>query len=90
MPPQALQTIPITWPFAIWVLDLFGPLKKVPQGFTHLLATIDKFSKWVEVRLLASIKSEQVVAFFIEIIHHFGSPTPSSRTTSHSSQGRSS
>jgi hypothetical protein len=23
---QVLQTIPITWPFAVWGLDLIGPL----------------------------------------------------------------
>ena len=27
MPPTALQTIPITWPFAVWGLDMVGPLK---------------------------------------------------------------
>jgi hypothetical protein len=42
---QALQTIPITWPFAVWGLDLAGPLQKAPGGFTHLLVAIDKFSK---------------------------------------------
>jgi hypothetical protein len=46
---QALQTIPITWSFAVWGLDLVGPLQKAPGGFTHLLVAIDKFSKWIEV-----------------------------------------
>jgi transposase InsO family protein len=41
-------------------------------GFTHLLVAIDKFSKWIEVRPLNSIRSEQAVAFFTNIIHHFG------------------
>jgi ribonuclease HI len=45
LPAQALQTIPITWPFAVWGLDLVGPLQKAPGGFTHLLVAIDKFSK---------------------------------------------
>ena len=27
MPPTALQTIPITWPFAVWGLDMVGPFK---------------------------------------------------------------
>jgi hypothetical protein len=49
LPAQALQTIPITWPFAVWGLDLVGPLQKAPGGFTHLLVAIDKFSKWIEV-----------------------------------------
>jgi hypothetical protein len=74
LPAQALQTIPITWPFAVWGLDLVGPLRKAPGGFSHLLVAIDKFSKWIEVRPLTSIQSEQAVAFFTNIIHRFGVP----------------
>jgi hypothetical protein len=74
LPAQALQTIPITWPFAMWGLDLVGPLQKAPGGFTHLLVAIDKFCKWIEVRPLISIGSEQAVAFFTNIIHRFGVP----------------
>jgi hypothetical protein len=71
LPAQALQTIPITWSFAVWGLDLVGPLQKAPGGYTHLLVAIDKFSKWIEVRPLNSIRSEQAVAFFTNIIHRF-------------------
>jgi transposase InsO family protein len=74
LPAQALQTIPITWPFAVWGLDLVGPLQKAPGGYTHLLGAIDKFSKWIEVRPLNSIMSEQAVAFLTNIIHRFGVP----------------
>jgi transposase InsO family protein len=74
LPAQTLQTIPITWPFVVWGLDLVGPLQKAPGGFTHLLAAIDKSSKWIEVRPLTSIGSEQAVAFFTNIIHRFGVP----------------
>jgi hypothetical protein len=35
LPAQALQTIPITWPFAVWGLDLVSPLQKAPGGYTH-------------------------------------------------------
>jgi hypothetical protein len=69
-----LQTIPITWLFAVWGLDLVGPLQKAPEGFKHLLVAIDKFSKWIEVRPLTSIRFEQAVAFFTNIIHRFGVP----------------
>jgi hypothetical protein len=55
-------------------LDLVGPLQKAPGGFTHLLVAIDKFSKWIKVRPLTNIKSEQAVAFFTDIIHRFGIP----------------
>jgi transposase InsO family protein len=74
LPAQALQTIPITWSFAVWGLDLVGPMQKAPGGYTHLLVAIDKFSKWIEVRPLNSINSEQAVAFFTNIIHRFGVP----------------
>jgi hypothetical protein len=74
LPAQALQTIPITWLFAVWGLDLIGPLQKALGGYTHLLVAIDKFSKWIEFRPLNSIRSEQVVAFFTNIIHRFGVP----------------
>jgi hypothetical protein len=74
LPAQALQTIPITWPFAVWGLNLIGSLQKAPRGFTHLLVTIDKFSKWIKVRPLNSIRSEQAVAFFTNIIYRFEVP----------------
>ena len=45
LPAQALQMIPIMWPFVVWGLDLVGPLKKALEGYTHLLVTIDKFIK---------------------------------------------
>ena len=66
--------IPITWPFMVWGLDLVGPLKKAPGGYTHLLVTIDKFTKWIEARPISAIKSEQAMLFFLDIIHRFGVP----------------
>jgi hypothetical protein len=74
LPAQALQTIPITWSFAVWGLDLVGPLHKAPGGLTPLLVAIDKFSNWIEVRPLNNIRSEWAVAFFTNIIHRFGVP----------------
>ena len=41
MPPTALQTIPVTWPFAVWGLDMVGPLK----GGTHKKNTY--WSWWI-------------------------------------------
>jgi hypothetical protein len=90
LPAQALQTIPTTWPFAVWGLDLVGPLQKAPGGFSHLLVAIDKFSKWIEVRPLTSIRSEQAVAFFTNIIHRFGVPNSIITDNARSSLGRSS
>jgi transposase InsO family protein len=64
--------IPITWPFVVWGLDIVGPLRKAPGGYTHLLVAIDKFSKWVEVRPITNLRVEQAVSFFTDIIHQFG------------------
>jgi transposase InsO family protein len=74
LPTQALQTIPITWPFAVWGLDQVRPLQKAPGGYTHLLVAMDKLSKWIEAHSISKIKSKQVVLFFTDIIHHFGVP----------------
>jgi hypothetical protein len=66
--------IPITWPFAVWGLDLMGPFKKVPRGLTHLLVTVDKFTKWIDAKPLAKIGSKQAVNFIQDIIFRFGVP----------------
>ena len=64
-----------------------GPRRSLAEGtrgYTHLLVAIDKFSKWIEVRPLNSIKSKQAVAFFTNIIHRFG--VPNSIITDNSTQ----
>jgi ribonuclease HI/transposase InsO family protein len=81
---RVLQTIPVTWPFAVWVLDIVGPLRKAPGGYTHLLVAIDKFSKWVEVRPITNLRAEQAVTFFTDIVYRFG--VPNSITTDNGSQ----
>jgi ribonuclease HI len=40
-----LITIPPSWPFACWGLDMIGPLTTAPAGFTHVLVAIDKSTK---------------------------------------------
>ena len=72
---QELQTIPITWPFVVWGFNLVGPLKRAPRGYTNLLVTIDKFTKWAETRSISIIKSKQAMLFFLDIVHRFGAPT---------------
>ena len=38
---------------------MVGPLKKAPGGFTHLLVAIDKFTKWIEAKLISTIDSKE-------------------------------
>jgi transposase InsO family protein len=58
----------------VWGLDIVGPLRKAPGGYTHLLVAIDKFSKWVEVRPITNLRAEQAMMFFTDIIYRFGVP----------------
>jgi transposase InsO family protein len=74
LPAQQLQTIPVTWPFACWGLDMIGPFKKAQGGYTHVLVAIDKFTKWIEFKPIASLTSAKVVEFIQDIIFRFGIP----------------
>ena len=51
-----------------------GLSRRRTEGYTHLLVTIDKFTKWIEARPISVIKFEQDVLFFLDIIHRFGVP----------------
>src|SRR5438105_2759016 len=71
---QELQTIPITWPFAIWGLDMVSPLQRAPGGYTHLFVAIDKFTKWIEANLVTTITAAKAKEFFQYIVVRFGVP----------------
>jgi hypothetical protein len=49
LPAQALRTIPLSWPFAMWGLDSVGPFQTAPSGYRFILVAIDKFTKLIEV-----------------------------------------
>jgi hypothetical protein len=55
-------------------LDLVGPFKKVKGGFTHIFVTVDKFTKWIEVKPVASITMAKAVVFIKEILYRFDVP----------------
>ena len=74
LPGSALKTIPITWPFAVWGLDMVGPFKKAPGGFTHLLVAVDKFTKWVEAKPVTKCDGKTATKFLRDIIYRFGFP----------------
>jgi hypothetical protein len=61
MSSHQLQTIPITWLFSTWGLDLVGWFKKAKGGFTHIFIAVDKFTKWIEVKPVASITAAKAV-----------------------------
>jgi hypothetical protein len=44
VPAHSLITIPPSWLFACWSLDMIRPFTTAPDGFTHVLVAIDKFT----------------------------------------------
>jgi hypothetical protein len=71
-----LITIPPSWPFACWGLDMIGPFTTALGGFTHVLVAIDKFTKWIEYKPIAMLNADRVVTFIYDILHHFGIQFP--------------
>jgi hypothetical protein len=69
-----LYIIPITWPFSSWGLDSVGPFKKAKGRFTHIFIAVVKFTKWIEVKPVASITAAKAVEFVKEIMYKFGVP----------------
>jgi hypothetical protein len=74
VPAQALRTIPLSWPFAIWGLNSMGPFKMAPSGYKHILVAVDKFTKWIEVRAVTTVTSKEAAKIIEEITHWFGVP----------------
>jgi hypothetical protein len=74
IPAHSLNTIPPSWPFACWSLDMIEPFTTAPGGFTHVLVAIDKFTKWIEYKLIAKLTPDQVLDFIFDILHRFGFP----------------
>jgi hypothetical protein len=66
---QVLRTILLTWPFAVWGLDMVGPLRNAPGGFTHLPVGVDKFTKWIEAKPITKTNSQEAVRFFLDIVY---------------------
>ena len=85
-PAQALQTIPLSWPFSVWGLDILGPFPRAVGGFEYLYVAIDKFTKWPEVEAVRKVTAQSAIKFFKGLVCRFGVPTGSSPTTAHGSQ----
>jgi hypothetical protein len=56
----------------MWVLDTVGPFRTALGGYKHILVAVDKFTKWIEVRPVAKVASEEAVKFIGDIKHRFG------------------
>jgi ribonuclease HI len=52
-----------------WGIDMIGPLPTAPGGFNRVLVAIDKFTKWIEVKLVTCPKADRVLDFLDELVH---------------------
>jgi transposase InsO family protein len=50
---------------------MIGPFKKAQGGYTHTLVAIDKFTKWMEYKPIASLTSAKAVELIQDIIFRF-------------------
>ena len=75
LPASALMTIPITWPFAVWGLDMVGPFKTARGGMTHLSVAVYKFTKWMEARPIKKLDGPTAVRFIEDITVRYGVPS---------------
>nr|CAE01745.2 OSJNBb0056F09.8 [Oryza sativa Japonica Group] len=73
-PAQAMQTIPLSWPFAVWGLDILGPFRWAPGGFEYLYVAVDKFTKWPEAYPVIKIDKHSTLKFIKGITARFGVP----------------
>jgi hypothetical protein len=58
----------------MWGLDTVGPFRTAPGGYKHILVVVDKFTKWIKVRPVVKVTSEEAVKFIRDITHRFGVP----------------
>ncbi|XP_052177535.1 uncharacterized protein LOC127791591 [Diospyros lotus] len=74
-PPAYLQQMNSSWPFAVWGMDLIGPLPTARGNCKHVIVVVDYFTKWAEAKELAEISSSKVQKFvWNNIICRFGVP----------------
>ena len=74
VPTHRLITIPPSWSFACWSLDMIGPFTTAPGSFTHVLVAIDKFTKWIEYKPITKHTPDRAIDFISNILYHFGYP----------------
>ena len=68
-PARELLPLPSPWPFAMWGLDIVGPLPIAPRNRKFFLAATAYFTKWMDAEALASIKEKSLAEYHYSIRH---------------------
>src|SRR3954469_562354 len=53
---------------------MVGPLQTAPCGFTHLLVAVDKFTTWIEAKLIKKLDGATTLRFVRDLVVRFGLP----------------
>jgi hypothetical protein len=61
----------LSWPFAVWGLDILGPFPQAVRGYRYLYVTINKFTKWPEATPVVKINTQSTVKIIKSIICRF-------------------
>lgn len=73
-PAQALQVIPLSWPFAVWGLDIIGHFPCLVGGYRYIIVAIDKYTKWVEAEPIWAMMAQAAIKFIRGIVCRLGVP----------------
>ena len=73
-PASALKTIPPVWPFAVWGLDMVGPLRTGRNGYTHVLVAVNKFTKYIEAKPIKNLDAGTAISFVRGLTFRYGVP----------------
>jgi transposase InsO family protein len=69
-----IRPIDLSWPFALWEIDIVDVLPRAPGSFRFLFIGIDTFTKWMKATPVVNITHEAAVKFLQSIIYRFGVP----------------
>ena len=64
----------MSWPFAVWGLDILGPFPRAIGGYEYLYVTIDKFTKWLEAVPVVKVTKNTALQFIRGITSSFSVP----------------
>ena len=53
---------------------MVGPLKWGSHQNKYLLVMVDKFTKWIEAKLVKTAEARPVIDFISGVVHHFSVP----------------
>ncbi|GJS97649.1 reverse transcriptase domain-containing protein [Tanacetum coccineum] len=75
LPKAVMISVASAWPFMKWGMDIVRPLPEGLRMVKYLIVATDYFTKWMEVKPLATITGKQVVNFtWDNIVCRFGMP----------------